>query len=578
MELVEEVPVRRTGMVVSKVEAAYGSPHPRSPDHLLVWQEPVVGRDGALSMRRVYRKLPGAALAGELVRESTWGAPAVVTARDVAIGTHADSGLGILESVVEPKDAQIARKRTTSVQWPALTSTRLNARGDVETVVESKVVPGTELPVATLATTELRLDAETVDRSRLRVGSVGDHAELADKVRGDAALIPARLRAAESYQVTDAIVTPSTEPDALSEHVVESKVAGKSRSQSVKRNTIRTGATLPCVTDRKLGSHGEVLESTESLVSLGTAPAAGFGISADSVRDTGTGLAVRNTVKLAPGQTYPVLSRTAYAHEADGEQVITTSQIVDPADPVAAALPPGGVKVLSARLEPIDNHHSRRIVSELAAEEFPVLSGKLMEHETRTLVTVAQQIVPAITVLDAPGPLVIEQKLRALDKWRSVQIITSLDALPSGFQEQKHLRFRFPGLYYDFDAVTGVVSYRHSITCVLPAKVDVSFGYAAVDLPLYEIKPVSWSYPSGFSVSEVLTNGEVIVYPATTPADSGTPVAEARPLPASVTLPLSAPTRKDYEALIGTYVPVTGATERWKGGVWRTEIWQVKLE
>lgn len=515
LELVEEVPLRSTGMT-SVLEAAFGSPHPKSAEHLLVWQEPIAGRDGALSIRRVYRKLPGAALAGELVRESTWGAAAQVVSQDVATGTHADSGLNVIESAVEPKDAQIARKRTTTVQWPALASQRLTARGDVETLRESKVAPNTALPEASVNTTELRLDAETADRSRLVAGSVTAHSELIDKSRGDSALIPARLRAAELYQVDDAIVPPDTQPDALSASVVESKVVAKSRTQSVKRTTSRAGTTLPCVTDRKLGPNGELLESVEALVDLQTTPAGAFDIASDVVLDTGTGVAVRSTTRLAAGESYPVLT------------------------------------------------------------------GHSIEPETRTLATIVRDIVPADTVLDTSLQLAIDQKLRAVDKWRSIRIVTSLDALPAACTEQKHFRFRFPGLFYSFDPTTGIASYRHAVSCMVPATVQISFGYECVNFDFLVIRPVSWHYPSGFTVSSVLTNGEQIDYTATSAITStdagGSMTTSVLAKPVSVTVPLSTPTRAQYEALMGTYATVTGASERWKGGVWRTEIWQVKLE
>ena len=311
-ELVEEVPVR-AGLAVSgasEVEAAYGSPHPKAPDHHLVWQEPILGRDGALVMRRTYRKLPGLALLGEAVRSTTWGAVATTTTQDVATGTPADSGLNVLESVVEPKDAQTARKRTTSVQWP-------------------------------------------------------------------------------------------------------------------------------------------------------------------------------------------------------------------------------------------------------------VLTGKSLEPQTRTPLTIMRQMVAANSPLPADGPLVLDRRLNVVNKWRSIQIITSLDALPAAYVEHKQHAFRFPGLFYNFDpAGGGGLTKRDAFSRTVAARVEVSFGYAETEPELVEIVPVSWSYPLGFSVSEVLTNGESFSY-------------TVKEEVVSLTVPQSVPSRTEYEALIGSYATVTGSCERWKGGIWRTELWKV---
>jgi len=313
-ELVEEVPVR-AGVAVngaSEVEAAYGSPHPKAPDHCLVWQEPVTGRDGALAMRRTYRKLPGQPLVGEAVRANTWGAAASTVVQDVATGTPADSGVEVLESIVEPKDAQTARKRTTSVQWP-------------------------------------------------------------------------------------------------------------------------------------------------------------------------------------------------------------------------------------------------------------VLVGRSLEPQTRTPLTTTRQMVAADAPLPADGPLVLDRKLNIVNKWRSIQIVTSLDALPAAYVEHKQHAFRFPGLFYGFDPVGGGgVTKRDAFSRTVAARVEVSFGYDEVEPELLQILPVSWSYPLSFTVSEVLTNGESFTYTA----DKET---------VSLTVPQSTPSRAAYEALIGSYANVTGSSERWKGGIWRTELWKVKL-
>ena len=313
-ELVEEVPVRAGAAAngASGVEAAYGSPHPKSPEHRLVWQEPVRGRDGTLSMRRTYRKLPGAVLAGETMRAATWGAAATTSVQDVPTGTPADTGLHVLESVVEPKDAQMARKRTVCVEWP-------------------------------------------------------------------------------------------------------------------------------------------------------------------------------------------------------------------------------------------------------------VLTGRALEPQTRTPMTVTRRMVAPDAPFPVDSPLVIDRKLTAINKWRSIQMITSLDALPAAYVEHRQHAFRFPGLFYGFDPTGGGgVSKREAFSRTVAARVEVSFGYAEVEPELLEIVPVAWNYPLSFDVSEVLTNGEHFEYT----------VKEAT---VSLDLPQSAPSRAQYETLIGTYAAVAGASERWKGGIWRTEVWKVKL-
>ena len=314
VELVEDVPVR-AGLAVtgaSELEAAYGAPHPRAPGHRLIWQEPVLGRDGALLMRRTYRQLPGVELAGEAVRANSWGAAAVTTAQDVPTGTPADTGLNVLESVVEPKDAQVARKRTMTVEWP-------------------------------------------------------------------------------------------------------------------------------------------------------------------------------------------------------------------------------------------------------------VLVGRALEPQTGTPLTVTRQMVAANAPLPEAAPLTLDRKVEEVNKWRSIQVVTSLDALPAAYAEYKERSYRFPGLFYGFDATGGGgVTKRDAFSRTVAVRVEVSFGYDAVEPVLFVTVPVSWSYPLSFNVSEVLTNGEHFEYAVKTET-------------VSVTVPTSNPSRAAYEAQIGSYVTIAGTCERWKGSIWRTELWKIKL-
>lgn len=499
VELIEEVPIRQLGM--TEPQAAYGTPHPKSADHRLVWQEPVAGRDGTLTIRRVYRKLPGEPLVGGVVRDATWGAQATVTTQEVPVGTLPDTGVNVLESVVEAKDAQVARKKTTAVEWPTLVSQRLNARGDLETVVESRVSPDTELPSVGVNTTELRLEAETSQRSRLKVAEVESHSVLEERSLGDVGLIPARLRALEVYRTTESVVVPGTVLDTPGvDGVVASKVVDQSAYRSLKRTIAREeGDELPSVTDYKLGNDGELLETTEALVPEGTGPDGGFGVISDVIKGTGTGVAVRTTTRLKPGENYPTLT------------------------------------------------------------------GYQIDAETQTPVEVTRQVVPPSTEPAEDDPLILDQKIQPIDRWKSLHIVTRLKSLPDPYTEYRYANFHFPGLFYHYSPTAGgAVFYRSAVNRVTRISVEVSFGTGRVDIGVMEIRPVTWSYPNGFHCANVLTNGETFSYTV-----ASTPLI--------LTVPESVPTRSEYEALIGTEAVIGGSSARWKGGIWRTEVWKVIL-
>lgn len=499
VELIEEVAVRQVGM--TEPQADYGTPHPKSEAHRLVWQEPVMGRDGAVTMRRIYRKLPGKPLVGALVRDATWGAAATVTTQEVAVGSPPDTGVNVVESVVEPRDAQCARKKTTEVAWPVLVSQRVNARGDLETITESRVSPHAVLPEPGVTTMEVRLDAETAHRSRLTVGEVESHTTLEERVLGDVGVIPTRLRAMEVYRTMESLVAPGSGLDLPGEEgVLASKVVGKNAHQSVKRTTVREGEELPSVSDFKLGGEGELLEITEALVPEGTLPTGGYEVISDMVRETGAGVAVQTTTRLKGG------------------------------------------------------------------EEYSILSGYTVDAETRTPIEVVRQMVPAGSALTEGDPLILDQKIQAIDRWRSLHVITRFTETPAPYQEYRYVNYQFPGLFYNYaPAAGGAVFYRHSVNRVAKVSVEVSFGASRVDVGLFQLRPTTWSYPNGFHATNVLTNGETFTYMVGT-------------VSLTMTVPTSVPSRSEYETMIGTDVVIGGSSHRWKAGLWRTEVWKVTLQ
>ena len=263
---------------------------------------------------------------------------------------------------------------------------------------------------------------------------------------------------------------------------------------------------------------------------------------------------MRRTYRKLPGLALP---GEAVRSATWGAVATTTTQDVATGTPADS-----GLNVLESVVEPKDAQTARKRTTSV---EWPVLVGKSLEPQTRTPMTTTRRMVTAESPLPADGPLVLDRRLNAVNKWRSIQIVTSLDALPAAYAEHKQHVFRFPGLFYGFDPVGGGgVAKREAFSRTVAARVEVSFGYEEVEPELLEIVPVSWSYPLGFSVSEVLTNGEQFHYLASKET-------------VSVTVPQSTPSRAEYEALIGSYATIAGSSERWKGGVWRTELWKVKL-
>lgn len=264
-------------------------------------------------------------------------------------------------------------------------------------------------------------------------------------------------------------------------------------------------------------------------------------------------LSMRRTYRRLPGAA---LAGEAMKSASWGAVAATTVQDVPTGAPADF-----GLNVLESVVEPKDAQTARKRTT--AVPEWPVLTERALESETGTPLTVTRRMVAADAPLPEPGPLVIDREVMAVNKWRSIQVVKCLDVLPAAYVEHKQHSFRFPGLFYSFDPVGGVSS-RDAFSRTVAARVEVSFGYEEVEPELMTIIPVSWNYALNLDGSEMLTNGESFSYMA------GSTVVD-------VMLPLSTPSRSEYEAMIGTWVTVVGKCERWKGGIWRTELWKVKL-
>ncbi len=246
-EIVELVPFRVDNPGFRLTD--FGTPHKLYPTYTLQHMEPYLGDNNSLFVMEVYRKRSGVPLDGSVVSGGTWGEKATTTRQRVEPGTEADSGIGVLESSVTAETAQTAYRTTTFVDWPTLTTTRINERGDLETTVMSKVDPGELLPNDTLFTTRITQEAETKDRATLTVSSVSEYSTLMTKEWGSDQL--ARFAKDGVTQVVVDEVGPETEPEVddpgdSERRIISSRVVQTSKTKA-RKTTVSAPALMPLV-------------------------------------------------------------------------------------------------------------------------------------------------------------------------------------------------------------------------------------------------------------------------------------------------------------------------------------------
>lgn len=542
----------------------------------------------------------------------------------VAPGTEPAVSLTILSDTVQQKTVTKADREKVEVdEFRAEVSQEINPYGDTVTTTVTRVAPDTSIPTNTTVRFNVQFTPETKDRTRQSISVVAQNSirtSHALSSRGDAvtrteqivaidttpadalltvrneiepldsarakqtkedvvtaygqftdkqvatAGIPAALLALAGTNTTTDIVAPATAVTALSATVIGSVVKQQTVTKAEKTVTQLTGTLPVSQTTHKIGAQGQAVKVVQTL-SSGTppTPTAEFTTISDEVMVTGTGLSVRTTESLDGISTYPVLGSKEYASDADGAVVNTSQQTVDPN---SATLPAGGLTILDAKLEAIDTAHSTKTVRQLDDAAFPILTSHQIEPETKTPITTTKQIVAANSVLTSDNPLIIDQYVKSVDKWRSIKVVVSLDRLPDPFIEYRQFEYIFPALFYNFaydPRVGTAISKRAAFARACLAKINVTFTETEQETAPYVIQPVSWNFPLGNTVHDVLSNGEEFTY------QIGSDIF-------TINAPNSSPSRSSYESLIGVYTTIKKTSEKWRGGVYRNEEWQIQMQ
>jgi hypothetical protein len=166
------------------------------------------------------------------------------------------------ENELDSKYITVTRVYET-IPGPAVPTRRYNDRGDLETVIVQTVPPNTPPDPDGLLVTGSQVEQVETGKGVKTTATVKDHSLLQIKEKKEGLL-------GETI-TTDDIVSPTTEPDALSESVVASVVQQTSATKAVKRTTTSNGPKSLTGAEKKGGLLGEV-NVVESIVPVGTQP------------------------------------------------------------------------------------------------------------------------------------------------------------------------------------------------------------------------------------------------------------------------------------------------------------------
>jgi hypothetical protein len=392
------------------------------------------------------------------------------------------------EGEFDSRYVQVTRIYET-LPGPIVRSKRVNERGDIETVEKQTVAPTTQPDPDGLFVTQSQVVLEDVSKGEKTTATVPSYSQLLIKENKEGLL--------GQTITTDNIVSPATNPDALSQTIVASVVQQTSATKAVKRTTTASGPTslTQKSNDGKLVGNVTV---TESVVAPSANPdPVSTSILSSEVKQVDSGKAIkRNTVL----NSSPTLTGNQKESGLLGDKVVTETLV-----PAGTQADPLSTTVISSAVEPIDSIRSRKVTVTSSGPK--ILTGKQMvtqfggavvdtvkesvpadtdiTPDFRTLqaevtpedtsksilqtvelpndenwpvltsiqngpfnerIIVTSQVVPVDTPLPAnTGSIIYESE--AVDRWRSIHTSRSLtNLLSKSFVEYEMVSYSFPGL------------------------------------------------------------------------------------------------------------------------------------
>jgi len=399
---------------------------------------------------------------------------------------------------------------------PEVPTRRYNQRGDLETVIVQTVGSNVQPDPDGLLVTVSQVEQVEVGKGVKTTATVEDYAVLQIKEKKEGLL--------GETVTTDDIVTPSTNPDALSQTIVSSVVEQVSATKARKRTTTASGPTNLTTTSLVDSAVGKVAASVEkSIVPIGQSPSGGKDVLQDEISAIDSVKAQRERV-IVP--IYPELT-TYELDETLGVVVITDREVIDHNTPYSA--PP---LVLTSQDRPIDQWKTLRITSRMA--NLPV---ERIEYKTQ------QFVFPSL-----------------LNLINVVQANIGFGRIPINDEDSEYAT----GIN-KFVSVTPSIRPALSLPTLIKVVTNFYTSPPAAEVP-FKIISQNLAYNGAlfsFNFGDALTNGFTIgpITAATTdPRNSG--------LVETVSFPASTPTKDVYLSLIGTEIVIFSDVEYYRSNIW----------
>jgi hypothetical protein len=305
-----------------------------------------------------------------------------------------------IEGELDSKYISVTRVYET-LPGPEVPTKRYNERGDLETVLVQTVPPNTPPDPDGLLVTQSQVVQEEMGKGVKTTATVQDHALLQIKEKKEGLL-------GETI-TTDDIVSPSTNPDALSQTVVSSVVEQFSATKARKRTTTASGPKSLAQKSKDGKLLGDVT-STQYIVSPSTNPdAVSSTILSSEVRQVDSGKAVKTNIVL---NSTPKLSGNQNDGGLLGNKLVVESIVA--AGTLADQL---SKTVVSSSVEAIDSVRSKKTT--ITSTGPTSLSGVQNKDGLLGQTEITESIVDANSPADPVSLQVISSVVESIDSAKS---------------------------------------------------------------------------------------------------------------------------------------------------------------
>jgi hypothetical protein len=316
------------------------------------------------------------------------------------IAVLVDEEANRIEGDLDSKYISVTRVYET-LPGPAVPTKRYNERGDLETVLVQTVPPNTPPDQDGLLVTGSQVEQVETGKGVKTTSTVQDHSLLQIKEKKEGLL-------GETI-TTDDIVSPSTNPDALSQTIVSSVVEQFSATKARKRTTTASGPTSLTQKSNDGKLLGDVT-STESIVAPATNPdAVSPTILSSEIKQIDSGKAVKTNVVL---NSTPTLSSNQ-----NSEGLLGNKQVVESIVPAGTAADALSQTILSSSVESIDSIRSKKTT--ITSTGPATLSGNQNKEGLLGEVAVVESIVAAGTSADVLSETIISSQVDPIDSAKS---------------------------------------------------------------------------------------------------------------------------------------------------------------